>query len=134
MPMRIGIDARWFGPRVGGGGLGRYVSELVNHLQEIDHDNEYVIFLKKENFHEFVVKGPNFSKRLLDVPWYSAAEQYVVPKEVALAKVHFMHYPHWNVPLFSSTPFIVTIHDLILLDDPQSARSTTSSSARARRA
>jgi glycosyltransferase involved in cell wall biosynthesis len=123
--MRIGIDARWFGPRVGGGGLGRYVAELVNHLQEIDGNNEYVIFLKKENFHEFVLKRPNFSKRLVDVPWYSAAEQFVMPREIALSKVNFMHYPHWNVPVMSRVPFVVTIHDLILLDDPHSARSTT---------
>lgn len=123
--MRIGIDARWYGPRVGGGGLGRYVAELVNHLQELDRQNEYVIFLKKENFHEFVVKRPNFSKRLLDVPWYSLAEQRIIPREVAAAKVDMMHYPHWNVPLFSRVPFVVTIHDLILLEDPASARSTT---------
>ncbi len=123
--MRIGIDARWFGPRVGGGGLGRYVAELVNHLQEIDQSNEYVIFLKKENFHEFVLKRPNFSKRLVDVPWYSAEEQVRMPREVALSKVNFMHYPHWNVPVLSRVPFVVTIHDLILLDDPHSARSTT---------
>lgn len=123
--MRIGIDARFFGPRVGGGGLGRYVAELVNHLQEIDGQNEYVIFLKKENFHEFVVKRPNFSKRLLDVPWYSLSEQRIVPREVRAAKVHMMHYPHWNVPFFSTVPFVVTIHDLILLEDPESARSST---------
>lgn len=123
--MRIGIDARFFGPRVGGGGLGRYVSELVNHLQEIDHQNEYVIFLKKENFHDFVVKGGNFSKKMVDVPWYSLAEQTVMPREIALSKVDFMHYPHWNVPVLSRVPFIVTIHDLILLEDPASARSTT---------
>ena len=68
--MRIGIDARFFGPRTGGGGIGRYVSELVNNLQKIDHKNEYVIFLKKENFHEFVVTGSNFSKKM-DRPWFS---------------------------------------------------------------
>ncbi|MFA5947163.1 MAG: glycosyltransferase family 1 protein [Patescibacteria group bacterium] len=123
--MRIGIDARFFGPRTGGGGLGRYVSELVNNLQKIDHENEYVIFLKKENFHEFVVTGANFSKKMVDVPWYSLAEQTVMPREIAHAKVNFMHYSHWNVPVLSRVPFIVTIHDLILLDDPSSARATT---------
>lgn len=123
--MRIGIDARFFGPRVGGGGLGRYVSELVTHLQKIDHENEYVIFLKRENFHEFVVTRGNFSKKMVDVPWYSLKEQLVMPREIAQSKVHFMHYPHWNVPVFSRVPFIVTIHDLILLEDPNSARATT---------
>ncbi len=123
--MRIGIDARFYGPRTGGGGLGRYVAELVTHLEAIDRSNEYVLFLRKENFHECQVQRPNFTKRLVDIPWYSLAEQREIPKEIVQAGVHMMHFPHWNVPVFSRTPFIVTIHDLILLDDPQSAHSTT---------
>lgn len=123
--MRIGIDARFFGPRIGGGGLGRYVAELVTQLQRLDHHNQYVIFLRKENFHECVITNANFEKRLVDVPWYSLEEQRVMPREVALARVNFMHYPHWNVPIFSRVPFIVTIHDLILVEDPLSAKATT---------
>ena len=123
--MRIGIDARFYGPKTGGGGLGRYVAELVTHLEKIDSSNEYVLFLRKENFHECRVTRPNFTKRLVDVPWYSLAEQRVMPREIALAKVNFMHFPHWNVPIFSQTPFLVTIHDLILLEDPSSAHATT---------
>lgn len=123
--MRIGIDARFYGPKTGGGGLGRYVAELVTHLEQIDTSNEYVLFLRKENFHECRITRANFTKRLVDVPWYSLAEQRDLPKEIALSKVHFMHFPHWNVPLFSKTPFLVTIHDLILLEDPTSARATT---------
>ncbi len=127
MHMRIGLDARFFGPRVGGGGLGRYVSELVHALQRVDRENEYILFLKKENFHECAITAPNFSKRLVDIPWYSAQEQLRMPREVRLAKVNLMHYPHWNVPVFSRVPFVVTIHDLILLEDPMSARATTRS-------
>lgn len=123
--MRIGIDARFYGPRIGGGGLGRYVAELVTHLQHVDRTNSYVLFLRKENFHECVITNPNFEKRLVDVPWYSVEEQRVMPREAALARVQFMHYPHWNVPIFSRVPFIVTIHDLILVQDPLSARATT---------
>jgi len=123
--MRIGIDARFYGPKVGGGGIGRYVSELVNALQQVDRENEYVLFLKKENFHECAITAPNFSKRLVDIPWYSMEEQMRMPREVRLAKVNIMHYPHWNVPVFSRVPFVVTIHDLILLEDPMSARATT---------
>lgn len=123
--MRIGIDARFYGPRVGGGGIGRYVAELVTNLQTLDQKNEYVIFLKKENFHECVITNHRFEKRLVDVPWYSLAEQWKLPKEIKRARVDFMHYPHWNVPIFSAVPYLVTIHDLILLEDPKSARSTT---------
>ncbi len=123
--MRIGIDARFYGPTVGGGGLGRYVAELVTALQEVDRDNEYVIFLGRENFHECVITNPKFTKRMVDVPWYSFAEQRVMPREIAHARVNLMHYPHWNVPIFSRVPFVVTIHDLILLEDSMSARATT---------
>lgn len=122
--MRIGIDARLFGPRTGGG-IGRYVAELVTRLQEIDKTNSYVLFLRKDNFHECVITNHNFSKRLVDAPWYSFAEQRIMPREVAAANVHFMHYPHWNVPILSRVPFIVTIHDLILVEDPKSANATT---------
>lgn len=127
MPMRIGIDARFYGPRVGGGGLGRYVAELVTHLQEIDRTNSYILFLRKENFHECIIRKQNFSKRLVDIPWYSIAEQRVMPREIAASGVQLMHFPHWNVPLFTRVPFIVTVHDLILLDDPMSAHATTKS-------
>lgn len=123
--MKIGIDARFYGPRVGGGGIGRYVAELVTHLQELDQENEYIIFLKKENFHECKITNPNFYKKMVDVHWYGLQEQLVMPKEVKLAKVDFIHYPHWNIPLFSKVPFIVTIHDLILIEDKHSARSST---------
>lgn len=122
--MRIGIDARLFGTRTGGG-IGRYVAELVTHLQAIDTTNSYVLFLGKDNFHECVITNPNFTKRLVNAPWYSVAEQRVMPREVAGAHVQCMHYPHWNVPLLSRVPFVVTIHDLILVEDPTSAHATT---------
>lgn len=125
MGMRIGIDARFYGPRTGGGGLGRYVAELVTHLQSVDKLNSYVIFLRKANFHECIITNHNFSKRLVDVPWYTLAEQIVMRREVVAAGVDLMHYPHWNVPIFSRVPFVVTIHDLILLEDPDSAHATT---------
>lgn len=123
--MKIGIDARFFGPRVGGGGLGRYVSELVTHLQKIDHQNQYVLLLKKENFHECKITNKNFSKQLIDIPWYSIEEQRKMPGIIARSKVDFMHYPHWNIPVFSKVPFIVTIHDLIMLELPRSAHAST---------
>ncbi len=123
--MRIGIDARFYGPRVGGGGLGRYTEELVTALQAVDTENEYVLFLGKENMHECRITNAKFTKRMVDVPWYSLAEQTQMPRHIALAKVNIMHYPHWNIPMFSRVPFVVTIHDLILLEDQASARATT---------
>lgn len=122
--MRIGIDARFYGPRVGGGGIGRYVQELVTHLQATPSSHHFVLFLNKENFHECEITNPQFEKRLVDIPWYGLREQLDMPAHIRAAKVDLMHYPHWNIPLFSRTPFIVTVHDLILLEDRHSARSS----------
>ncbi len=110
--MKMGIDARMFGAKQGGGSIGRYVAELVMHLQEVDKDTEYVIFLRKENFHECVIKRKNFSKRIFDVPQFSLKEQREFPKEIRLSQVQAMHYPSEYVPIWSSVPFVTTIHDL----------------------
>ncbi|OGL63333.1 hypothetical protein A3C09_03640 [Candidatus Uhrbacteria bacterium RIFCSPHIGHO2_02_FULL_47_44] len=123
--MNIGIDARMYGPMVGGGGLGRYVEELVKNLQAVDHKNRYVLFLKKENFDACVITNPNFEKRLADVHWYGLEEQLKLGHIIDREHLDLVHFPHWNVPLFLRTPFVVTIHDLILLDEPFSSKVST---------
>lgn len=125
--MRIGIDARFYGPRIGGGGIGRYVSELITNLQKTNTQHEYFLFLNKNNINECKVTNSRFHKVLVDLPWYSLAEQIKMPRIIKDSKVDLMHYPHWNIPIFSQVPFIVTIHDLILLEDSKSARSSTKS-------
>jgi len=122
--MKIGIDARLYGPKVGGGGLGRYVEQLVTELQRIDKKNRYVLFLKKDNFDTCKITNPNFKKVLADVHWYTVAEQIKMPKIVDAEKCDFVHYPHWNIPLRAKTPFMVTIHDLIMLEEPNSNKAS----------
>lgn len=110
--MLIGIDARFFGPR--GKGLGRYTQKLIEHLEIIDDKNEYRIFLRQENFNNYQPKNPKFKKVLADYRWYSLAEQIFLPIKIYRAKIDLMHFPHFNVPIFCPTKFVVTIHDLIL--------------------
>ena len=43
--MNIGIDARLFGPEIGGGGLGRYVEQLVTGLDAVGQQQRQGIFL-----------------------------------------------------------------------------------------
>ncbi|OGI15487.1 MAG: hypothetical protein A2Z52_00765 [Candidatus Moranbacteria bacterium RBG_19FT_COMBO_42_6] len=120
--MRIGIDARFFGPI--GKGLGRYTQKLVEHLEQIDTINEYFIFLKKENFEDYKLRGKNFKKVLADYHWYTFGEQVKFPRLLKKYKLDLVHFPHFNVPLFYFGKFIVTIHDLILIHFP-TVRSST---------
>lgn len=119
--MRIGIDARFFGS---GGGIPRYTKELVHNLEQIDHTNEYVIFLRKNNWEEYTPSQPNFTKQMADAHWYTLREQWVLPRSIRKARVDCMHFPHWNVPVLHTKPFVVTIHDLILLHYPSKKAST----------
>lgn len=120
--MKIGIDARMLGPRCGG--LGRYVEQLVLGLEQIDRENEYIVFLRKENWDRYVPTHGNFQKVLADIPWYGIGEQLYLPKIFHEARVDIMHFPHWNVPLAYRKPFILTIHDLIMWHYPREEAST----------
>ncbi|NTW27416.1 MAG: glycosyltransferase family 4 protein [Candidatus Moranbacteria bacterium] len=114
--MKIGIDARFFG--LMGKGLGRYTQKLIEHLETIDHENQYVVFLRKENFAEYVPYNKNFTKVLADYRWYSFSEQLLFPRLLQKYKFDLMHFPHFNVPLLYRRPFVLTIHDLILIHFP----------------
>ncbi len=119
---RIGIDARFYGPL--GKGLGRYTQEIVDNVLKIDRNNEYVIFLSKDNFDELQSDHPHLKKVLADVRWYTAAEQFLMPWLIYKEKLDLIHFPHFNVPIFCPVKFIVTVHDLILTKFP-TMRATT---------
>ncbi|MBI4457643.1 glycosyltransferase family 4 protein [Candidatus Uhrbacteria bacterium] len=120
--MKIGIDARFYGTI--GKGLGRYVSELIRRLEEIDQRNEYTVFLRKANWDDYAPANPRFKKALAEFPWYGWREQLFYPFWLRGFRLDLMHFPHFNVPFLYRRPFVVTIHDLILLSHP-TARATT---------
>lgn len=120
--MRIGIDARMYGPTQGG--LGRYIQQLILNLEKTTSKDDFVIFLRFENWHEYTPANPRFTKIAADIPWYGWKEQVLFKKIIKQQKVNLMHFPHWNVPLTYNDPFVVTIHDLLLLHYPTRRAST----------
>ncbi|MBI5222198.1 MAG: glycosyltransferase, partial [Candidatus Magasanikbacteria bacterium] len=130
--MRIGIDARMYGPKQAG--LGRYVRQLITGLLEIDRENQYVLYVRNyEQQHEITppkADAPwaqnyeNCKIVIVDIPWYSWREQVEFKKIIQKEKVDLMHFPHWNVPLFYNDPFVVTIHDLIMYHYPRPEATT----------
>jgi len=111
--MRIGIDARFYGRL--GKGLGRYTEQLLKHLESLDDENEYWVFLRKENFDSYTPAHPAFHKVRVDISWYGFREQLIFPFILLRYRLDLVHFPHFNVPIFYPGPFVVTIHDLILL-------------------
>ena len=108
--MRIGIDARLYGPEHTG--LGRYITNLVNNLLATDKENEYVIFTSSSHQNDF--KSQKKLKVVVtNIPIYSFSEQLILPFIFAKQKLDLLHSPHFNAPLLYPGKLVVTIHDLI---------------------
>ena len=120
----IGIDARFYG--ADSRGLWKYTTMLLKYLEELDDKNRYFIYLKKQNFDEYLPRKPNFIKQIADVSWYSLKEQLTMPLILNKGKIDLMHFPHFNIPLLYKGPFVVTIHDLILMEHPTIKATTRS--------
>ena len=76
--MNVGIDARMLGPAVGGGGLGRYVEQLVKELLQLDQKNRYLLFLKNQE-QTAGIKKSNTEVRITNTHWSTFKEQWMMP-------------------------------------------------------
>lgn len=120
--MRIGIDCRMLKAT----GIGRYISSLIEELSKIDRDNQYILFLKKEDFSSFRLPGKNFKKVLAPFHWYGISEQLKFPKIIKKEHLDLIHFPHFNIPLRYKGDFVVNIHDLTLHRHKTTRASTKS--------
>lgn len=111
--MKIGIDCRMYSSNFTG--IGRYVYELVDQLQKIDHHNQYVLFFNNPEFEKFKAINPkNFKKVLVNAKHYSLKEQLKFLHILNRENLDLMHFTHFNAPIFYHRPAVVTIHDLTL--------------------
>ena len=120
--MRIGVDARfWDSTRQG---IDRFTGELIVNLSELDHRNTYFIFVRRD---AQIPKLPeNFQLVRVPYRWYGFSEQMAWPFFLTRFHLDLMHFTHFNVPLLYRRPFVVTIHDLILLHSRGTHLSTLS--------
>jgi glycosyltransferase involved in cell wall biosynthesis len=125
--MKIGINTIFF--RHPASGSGQYLIHLLNALAEIDTQNEYILVgpdpltesVKAQLKAPFAyyakgVSGPlGRNPSLEKMTW----EQWTGPREARKLGVDLFHVPHFAPPFFtSSTPVVVTIHDVIPLRLP----------------
>jgi glycosyltransferase involved in cell wall biosynthesis len=109
--MKIGIDARLIGET----GVGRYIQNLLVQLSSVDHENEYVIFLRKREFSQFILPNKRWKKREAEVPWHSIREQIVMPWLFLKERLDLVHVPYFNAAIFYPGRYVLTIHDLTIL-------------------
>lgn len=109
--MRIGIDGRLIEET----GVGRYIRNLIAELALSDKKNEYVVFLRLQQFGRFTPPNSRWRKVLADIPWHSLTEQLSMPGILARQHLDVFHVPYFNIPIFYFGRTIVTIHDLTIL-------------------
>jgi len=106
----IGIDARFWGEA----GPGRYTKALIQHLEKIDHENNYLIFLREKGFEEYQPQAENFKKVLAHYKWYSFEEQTSYLLKLLNYKLDLYYVPHFNVPIFYPGKLVTAIPDIIM--------------------
>jgi glycosyltransferase involved in cell wall biosynthesis len=114
-PLRIGIEAqRLF--RSHKHGMDIVALELIKHLQQIDHENEYFIFVKADTDNKVLPSAPNF--HVVEVPGspYPYWEQVMLPRAAREAGVQLLHCTSNTAPLRAGVPLVLTLHDIIYLE------------------
>lgn len=108
--MKIAIDARFYG--TGHTGLGRYTTNVLKYLPKYLPGHTLQILLKDTEYDTFP-EGKNIEKIHAEIPHYSLAEQIKLPILLNRLKPDLLYTFHFNTPILSKIPTIVTIHDLI---------------------
>lgn len=98
--MKIAIDLTQIPKQLTG--VGFYMENLVKGLTEIDRENTYYLFVKKESLSAFRTANANF--HYLVIPKYPYAirvlwEQLVLPLRLLRLKAEVLHSPHYSMPL-----------------------------------
>ncbi len=113
--MKIGIEAqRIF--RKKKHGMDMVALELIRNLQQIDHENEYYIFVRPDEDDAVIKESPNFNIIRLKAHSYPAWEQIALPKAVKKYGCEILHCTSNTAPVNCSIPLITTLHDIIYME------------------
>jgi glycosyltransferase involved in cell wall biosynthesis len=113
--MKIGIEAqRIF--RKKKHGMDMVALELIRNLQQIDKENEYVIFIKPDEDNTVIKETANFKIVELQGGTYPFWEQVALPKAAAKYGCQILHCTSNTAPLFCKIPLVITLHDIIYME------------------
>ncbi len=115
MAYTIGIDAR----KLQDFGIGTYVRNLVNHLADIDTENQYILFTGPQRKDALRDLPENFRIVAENSPVYSVRELLALSWKLFRLKLDLYHATHYVLPAVNPCRVVVTIHDIIHLLYPE---------------
>ena len=92
--------------------------ELLRRLRNADTDFDIQV-LVKEDADSCLENGPVLSVQTLKPVFYPLWEQWILPRFLAAQSPHanLLHCTGNTAPLWGKTPLLITIHDLIFLEE-----------------
>ena len=98
-------------------GMDMVALELIKNLQDIDHENEYYIFVKPDEDDSVLKETSNFKIIKLDGGSYPVWEQFALPKAAKKYGCELLHCTSNTAPLFTNIPLVTTLHDIIYMEN-----------------
>ena len=91
--------------------------EVLRELQQIKNDNNYIVYAKSDADNACLTESDNLKVKLLKGKTYFDWEQYHLSKEVNKNKPKFLHSTCNTSALNLSVPLVLTLHDIIYLEE-----------------
>jgi len=114
--MRVGIEGRTLqGKRFG---VARYLVNLLGNLIQIDHDNEYLVYLSSE-IEPLGFNRSNLDFRIIRMRPSILWRHLRLPLAMRGDGIDLHFSPSYMVPLIESCPSIVVVHDLTFKVHPE---------------
>lgn len=121
--MRIGIDVKCL--RTNNSGIGRYTRNLMNALQQVDCENEYVLFSPSPV--DYTITNPKWKFRIVPVKLPGILwQQFVLPFVLRGEHIDVLWGPEQTIPVvgLGGIASVLTVHDLVYRRFPETMRKS----------
>lgn len=113
--MKIGIEGQRL-YRHNKHGMEIVALELIDELQQMDHENEYYVYVRPSSDNDCIRHTANFNIIELEASSFAAWEQFILPKAAARDGCDILHCTSNTAPVNPGMPLIITLHDIIYLE------------------
>lgn len=114
--MRIGIEVqRIF--RKNKHGMEIAGLELIREIQKLDKTNEYILLARADEDRNCIRENANFRVQTFPSLTYADWEQVALPRQVKKLGIDLLHCTCNTGPVYSPVPLVLTLHDIIYLEN-----------------
>lgn len=120
--MRIGIEAQRI-LRKKKHGMDMVALQLIRSLQAVAPENEYVIFVRPGDDMAVLNGLMNVKVVYVDAFSYADWEQVWLPLAILRHRIDLMHFTSNTASLFCPVPYVLTLHDVIFLENREKSKA-----------